>query len=600
MKRNYVRGCLLIVLLLGVDACGETRRPDRHAMDAREGMGCTPAANELRGLGVDVAALGRVERKRGTAQTDAVEMTAARLYHLLVEAGADAGFDSDTSRAGGGKSADGSANRREQPTDGTLRIRLLGGPEASKGGALETAIRRAFEEFGVDSPDFLPADELSELSPATQPAADNGIEVAFHLAWKGASEDSPETLARTRRYAQALYAGIKDFADEHREHAGTDDAQSTTHFSDAAERPRAGKLTPEVTRRLDALARELWSDAPLPDDRVDWFCALVTRLGVTNRSLVYSRIGATQEDDRVVLHGATNAPSLVTGLEYALKQVGVERVDNRVRILPDRDKLGERLYGVCRVSHAISYVRPDTDAVEQTELLYGEPVYVLDQGEGWMLVHAMDGYWGWVKSDAIRPITKGEFHRYSSLPQGVVIEDIARAKPVIPRGARLLVVSHDEKAVTVLLADGSQCDLPSDSFALDETDRTRAAERIEAALSYLGQPYVFGGRSPVGIDCSGLITAASAQTLGSMPRDAWHQAFSGRVVATWWDREGMRPGDYVYFIDPTGKIYHTGVALSATHIVHAAPPFVRVGSLRAEDPLFDGRCDRDFFMAKRP
>ena len=85
-----------------------------------------------------------------------------------------------------------------------------------------------------------------------------------------------------------------------------------------------------------------------------------------------------------------------------------------------------------------------------------------------------------------------------------------------------------------------------------------------------------------------------------MPRDAWHQAFSGRVVATWWDREGMRPGDYVYFIDPTGKIYHTGVALSATHIVHAAPPFVRIGSLRAEDPLFDERFDRDFFMAKRP
>ena len=64
---------------------------------------------------------------------------------------------------------------------------------------------------------------------------------------------------------------------------------------------------------------------------------------------------------------------------------------------------------------------------------------------------------------------------------------------------------------------------------------------------------------------------------------------------------GVRMGaGLVFFIDERGKIYHTGVAISATHIVDASPPAVQIGSIVPGDRLYDRRMDRDFFVAKRP
>ncbi|MBU0641372.1 MAG: C40 family peptidase, partial [Planctomycetes bacterium] len=108
------------------------------------------------------------------------------------------------------------------------------------------------------------------------------------------------------------------------------------------------------------------------------------------------------------------------------------------------------------------------------------------------------------------------------------------------------------------------------------------------------------GRSSLGLDCSGLVTNVWTRTGEKPSRDAWQQALAGELVATSWHRAGIQAGDQVFFINESGKIYHTGVALDADHILHAAPPCVQIGSLDPQDRLHDKRLDLDFFMAKRP
>jgi cell wall-associated NlpC family hydrolase len=103
------------------------------------------------------------------------------------------------------------------------------------------------------------------------------------------------------------------------------------------------------------------------------------------------------------------------------------------------------------------------------------------------------------------------------------------------------------------------------------------ARLAQAALAMLGQPYRYGGTEPGGFDCSGLVTYAARNSGLLVPRTAQDQQRSGVPVA----RSALQPGDLV-FLHLAGKDLHVGVAIDATHFVHApsAGGRVRIDSLR--------------------
>jgi len=225
---------------------------------------------------------------------------------------------------------------------------------------------------------------------------------------------------------------------------------------------------------------------------------------------------------------------------------------------------------------------------------------LLDRCDGYDLVQAGDGYWGWVRQDAVKSLTPAEFDAYVNRPRGVLLEDVTTGQWMLPRGAGLPVTGRDGDRCTVLLPDGTTCAIPAAAIRLTPGAREAAAERVRAALDLLYTPYVFGGRSPLGLDCSGMVTNVVGRAGRRPARDAWQQVLAGRLVATAWHRGNIRPGDQVFFINEYGKVYHTGIALDATHVIHASPPCVQINSLDPNDPLYDRTLDRCFFVAKRP
>lgn len=90
------------------------------------------------------------------------------------------------------------------------------------------------------------------------------------------------------------------------------------------------------------------------------------------------------------------------------------------------------------------------------------------------------------------------------------------------------------------------------------------ARLAQAALAMLGQPYRYGGAEPGGFDCSGLVTYAARNSGFLVPRTTQDQQRSGVPVA----RSALQPGDLV-FLHLAGKDLHVGVAIDATHFVHA-------------------------------
>jgi len=477
-----------------------------------------------------------------------------------------------------------------------------GGAEADRANALLAECLRSSlsaEVIELDNPPSGDIAFLQALHVAGAPGAIPVCEVRFGCPRRVSAGDMQNRVVCLDN-ARRLYAGLSRFRVES---AGKPDQETDREAGTAgalASSPIPATPTADIKVRLSSLGRSLWPAGRLPDDRVEWFCRTFARVSITNQSLVCFAVSASVENGVVVLRGSTNAPPLIAGLEDALRAVGLEQIRNQIRLLPDEDRLGEHLFGVCRVPTALAFDRPDESGGLQTQLLFGEPLFLLDRANGYFLLHAGDGYWGWVRRESIQPMMVAAFDEYTRHPGGVVLRDIDRGRVRIPRGAKVPVVEAEGDARAILLPDASRIALPSVAVAMDPGQADQAARRVRAALDLLYTPYLFGGRSPLGLDCSGLVANVWARSGDEAARDAWQQAFAGSLVATRWHRDGIRAGDQVFFIEATGRIYHTGLAINATHVVHAAPPYVQIGSLNPGDRLYDPRLDRDFFMAKRP
>ncbi len=351
--------------------------------------------------------------------------------------------------------------------------------------------------------------------------------------------------------------------------------------------------------KIASICRSIWPSSDLPLERVTWFCAMFRRTCLTDTTTVYFDPQVSIEADEVVLRGATMAPALARTLEAALKRAGIAKVRNEMRSLPEEGLLDGQRFAAVTVSTARTYSVPSDLGGVQTQLLYGELLWLLDYRDGWYLTHAGDGYWGWVREEAIRVIDAQQFESSLNTRQAAFVRTVETDGQRIPAGARLPLVGNTLLGCSLRLPTGETATVPPRAVRVID-DFTTTRPRILAALQMLYVPYVFGARSPLGLDCSGMVNNLFDR--GGLPiaRDATQQFVSGKLTATRWHRDTIRPGDRLYFLDNYGKIFHTGIAVTPTHFIHSSPPAVQISSLRKGDRLYEENWDRAFVAAKRP
>jgi cell wall-associated NlpC family hydrolase len=202
---------------------------------------------------------------------------------------------------------------------------------------------------------------------------------------------------------------------------------------------------------------------------------------------------------------------------------------------------------------------PRFDAPLDTEALHGETVTVYDEQEGWAWVQLHhDNYVGYMPNEGLIADVTAPTHRVSVLRTYVFPEPDSK----VPPQAMLSLNAR----VTVAEAAGRYLRLDNGGFVYARhavPEREVVGDYVAVAEAFLGTPYLWGGRTSVGLDCSGLVQLAAAAAGHAVPRDADMQAAEVGHAVEWLDGAALARGDLVFWEG------HVGIMTSSEGFLHA-------------------------------
>lgn len=202
---------------------------------------------------------------------------------------------------------------------------------------------------------------------------------------------------------------------------------------------------------------------------------------------------------------------------------------------------------------------PRFDATLDTEALHGETLTVYEEREGWAWVQLdHDGYVGYMPSEGLVAPVAASTHRVSVLRTYVFPEPDSKVPP-------LAMLSLNAR-VAVAEASGRFMPLASGGFVYASHVvplGAHADDFVTVAETFLGTPYLWGGRTSVGLDCSGLVQLAAATAGHEVPRDADMQEIEAGEEIAWREGEALARGDLVFWEG------HVGIMTSAQNFIHA-------------------------------
>lgn len=204
-----------------------------------------------------------------------------------------------------------------------------------------------------------------------------------------------------------------------------------------------------------------------------------------------------------------------------------------------------------------------------SQLLLGECLTIIEEKDSWLFVeNAFDGYCGWVDAKTITPVSESYFNEYIEHSGYEASHEICHAHDMnrgdhilIPIGASLNYYNKETNEFEI--ADKRY----KITSSIDVTNHKRSNQIVDMATALLNTPYLWGGRTVFGIDCSGL-TQLLYKIIGiKLPRDASQQVNEGITINF---VSEAQPGDLAFFDNDEGAIVHVGVLDGKGNIIHSS------------------------------
>lgn len=221
-------------------------------------------------------------------------------------------------------------------------------------------------------------------------------------------------------------------------------------------------------------------------------------------------------------------------------------------------------YGICNLSIVPLRSAPSNQVELISQVLFGEHFKVLEKRKDWSKIRlAFDTYEGWIDNKQFELISKEVY-------------DDLQNKPVFLVGNIVDFIANNRQALSTLTIGAHLPYFSKNKFRVGNTDfeydgdfvsgKKEKSHLIKTAFLYLNTPYLWGGKTPFGIDCSGFSQMVYKLNGYKLLRDASQQATQGEVLSF---IEESEPGDLAFFDNNEGIITHVGIIMKDNYIIHA-------------------------------
>ncbi len=326
-------------------------------------------------------------------------------------------------------------------------------------------------------------------------------------------------------------------------------------------------------------------------------------------------IEAKSDNNKLILQGESDQKEAVDILKSILDKKGIKYVDSIV-LLPDSG-VGETRYAVVNNSVANIRSKPKHSGELGTQALLGMGLKVLKIKGDFYLVQTPDAYISWVDHGGVQLMNKEEYEEWINAPKiiytqvyGFVYQNTDATTSVsdIVLGNELKLLAETKNFYKVEYPDkriGYVKKNESEKYDIWIKNVKPSGELIEKyARKFVGIPYLWGGTSVKGMDCSGFTKTVYFMNGFIIPRDASQQIFAGKNIDPDLKFENLKKGDLMFFgkkaTDSTKqRVTHVGIWLGngKGEFIHASRQ-VRLSSINPDSPIYD-EANKERYLGSR-